>query len=176
MPPVDVALRPNPLCFLPSIWFILVGQHASTCGHTSRTSSPIRGPRLQAAGTVARLQPSNCANCYAGCKARNKGLQSCGVAYSGHLADLEDFVNAGTDVVEGLHEGVVARLAYGAEGMSCCLSLLLCRLQLLHAVTLPLLQCCTAETLCCCTGLTSPPFIHHDQAVAHCAKHTCSCA
>ncbi len=53
---------------------------------------------------------------------------------------LENPVNASTDVGEGLHEGVKARLSHRVEGVSGCLGLLLCLLQLLHAAPLTLLH------------------------------------
>ena len=41
-----------------------------------------------------------------------RALQSKIISFAcyGHLTNLEDLVNAGTDVVEGLHEGIIARL------------------------------------------------------------------
>ena len=53
---------------------------------------------------------------------------------------LEDPVNASADVGKGLHEGVKACLAHGVEGVSGCLGLLLCLLQLLHAAPLTFLH------------------------------------
>ena len=53
---------------------------------------------------------------------------------------LEDPVNASADVGKGLHEGVKARLTHSVEGVSGCLGLLLCLLQLLHAAPLTLLR------------------------------------
>jgi len=53
---------------------------------------------------------------------------------------LEDPVNASADVGKGLHEGVKARLTHCVEGVSGCLGLLLCLLQLLHAAPLTLLH------------------------------------